>query len=128
MGEQPAVVAERYGIDRDTVKSWKRRYVAPEVATMHPVASPAARPKFAAQQIAIGSIILDLLRSKLEASQAIAETAKDAAWRTRQSAAELAVFGQWLDESTLALGDRLAGHRPAPSDDPDPDEAFSPPT
>ena len=124
LGEQPAVVAERYGLDRDTVKSWKRRYVAPEIATMHPVATPAARPKVEAQHIAIGSLILDLLRTKLEASQAVAETANDLAWRARQSAAELAVFGQWLDASAFALGDRLAGHRPAPSDeadDPPPD-------
>lgn len=119
-GEQPAVVAERYGIDRETVKSWKRRYVAPDDAPIAPTVAPIVRPALEAQQRAIGAIVLDLLRAKLEASRAIAEAAKNPAWLAEQPAAELAVFGQWLDASALAIGDRLAGagrREPDASDD-----------
>lgn len=107
-GEQPAVVAERYGIDRETVKSWKRRYVAPGDAPIAPTSAPVQKPAIERQQQAIGAIILDLLRAKLEASRAIAQAANDPAWIKLQPAAELAVFGQWLDASAFAIGDRLA--------------------
>ena len=109
-GEQPAIVAERHGLDRETVKSWKRRhFVAPDDAPIAPSVAPIVRPRIEAQQRQIGELVLDLLRSKLEASQAIAEQARDPAWRARQSAAELATFGAWLDSTAFAIGDRLAG-------------------
>ena len=107
-GEQPAVVAERYGIDRNTVKQWKLRHVTETVPVVTgPV--PVIRPKLDAQKVTIGEVILDLLRAKLQASAAIAEAASDPAWLAQQPAAELAALGQWLDASAFAIGDRLAG-------------------
>lgn len=117
-GEQPAVVAERYGISANTVKQWKKRYVT-DIVTVTPSAVPIVRPAVEAQQRQIGAIVLDLLRAKLEASAAIAEHARhNPAWLNSQSAAELAVFGQWLDGTALAIGDRLAGARSADDSDP----------
>ena len=129
-GEQPAVVAERYRIERNTVKQWKLRYVTENVPAVPavPAAVPIVKPKLEARQREFGALILDLLRAKLEASRAIAQAASNPQWLAEQPAAELAVLGQWLDASAFALGDRLAGHRPAPSDEADPDETFSPPT
>lgn len=124
-GEQPAVVAERYGLDRDTVKSWKRRHVAPDDAPVAPDDAPVptrqqpiVRPKVEAQKYAIGEMILDLLRAKLKASAALAEAASNPDWLREQSAAELATLGQWLDTSVFAIGDRLAGATPR-DDSPD---------
>jgi transposase-like protein len=117
-GEQPAVVAERYGLSRDVVKMWKQRHVTDPVTKT--VTSPVTvQPKVIAQQIAIGELILDLLRAKLQASAAIAEAARNPAWLAEQPAAELAALGQWLDASAFAIGDRLAGAvRPTePGDD-----------
>lgn len=107
-GEQPAIVAERYGLDGDTVRKWKQRYVTADVT--EPVTRVTARqPTVEAQKSYIGETILDLLRAKLKASQAIAEAVSDPDWLTRQSAAELAALGQWLDGTAFAIGDRLAG-------------------
>src|SRR5262245_46637801 len=39
-GEQPAIVAERYGLDRELVKKWKVRYVPTDVPTDVPVVVP----------------------------------------------------------------------------------------
>ncbi len=108
-GEQPAIVAERYGFDRETVKKWKQRLVSPRTSPLSPSNVPIVRPKIEAQQIAIGELILDLLRAKLQASAAIAKAARDPAWLAQQPAAELAALGQWLDASAFAIGDRLAG-------------------
>jgi transposase-like protein len=114
-GEQPAVVADRYGINPNTVKSWSRRLadapdiapVAPDIAPVAP--KPIARPSVEAQQRQIGSLILDLLAAKLEASEAIAKAACDPDWLKQQPASELAALGQWLDSTAFAIGDRLAG-------------------
>lgn len=115
-GEQPAVVAERYGLPRNTVKSWRARLPAgtgaSTGASLAPDASaprPLIRPTVEAQQREIGAIILDLLAAKLEASAALARTVSDPAWLARQSAAELAQLGAYLDGTALAIGDRLAG-------------------
>jgi hypothetical protein len=117
-GEQPAVVAERYGLDRETVKKWKQRQLSPNLSPVSPSGVPIIRPKIEAQQIAIGELILDLLRAKLQASAAIAEAARNPAWLAEQPAAELAALGQWLDASAFAIGDRLAGAiRPTESGD-----------
>ena len=118
-GDQPAIVAERHGIDPGTVRSWKTRFVASDVATgdATKVATKVAtrvqrsseiRPTVEVQKAHIGETILDLLRAKLQASQAIAEAVADPAWLQRQSAAELAALGQWLDGTAFAIGDRLA--------------------
>lgn len=126
-GEQPAEVAERLQLDREVVKKWAQRSrklsppLSPEAS---PDVSPArriVRPTLEAQQRQIGAIVLDLLRAKLEASISIAEAAQDPAWRARQSAAELAAFGEWLDRTAFALGDRLAGARGVPDEPKDAD-------
>lgn len=116
-GEQPAVVAAKYGIDSATVRQWKTRYVT-DVVTPVTATEPARRPALEAQKASIGETILDLLRAKLKASQAIADAAADPDWLRKQPAAELAALGQWLDATAFAIGDRLAGGaRPADADD-----------
>ena len=136
-GEQPAEVAERYGIDGATVRVWKNRYVTGDSADHVTDAAPAvtdavtavtpqqpkSRSAIEQQQLRIGALILDLLEAKLKASQAIAETALNAEWRSRYSPAELAELGQWLDSTAFAIGDRLAGaaSRHAHDDRADPD-------
>ena len=120
-GEQPAVVAAKYGIDAATVRKWKERHVTSDVTVAVTRDVTPVRPTVEAQQRAIGEIVLDLLRAKLEASRAIAEAAKNPAWLAEQPAAELAVFGQWLDSTAMALGDRLAGSRAAAEPDEQPD-------
>jgi hypothetical protein len=120
-GEQPAIVAARYRLDAATVRKWKERHVTQDVTPVTPAVTPIRRPSVEAQERAIGAIILDLLRAKLEASRAIADYARNnPAWLAQQPAAELAAFGQWLDTTALAIGDRLAGG--ARRDDPDPAE------
>ena len=127
-GEQPAVVADRYRLDRNTVKQWKRRYVpavvpgsvtggVPETTEHKPIRQPAVE----AQQFAIGELVLDLLRAKLEASRAIARAAQQPEWLAQQTAADLAQLGSYFDSTALAFGDRLAGAAPRDADDaPDP--------
>lgn len=112
-GEQPAVVAKKHGLDPATVRSWKARFVAgddatPLVTDATPVAAP-RRPALEAEKAYIGETILDLLRAKLKASEAIASAVTDPHWIRRQSASELATLGQWLDSTAFAIGDRLAG-------------------
>jgi transposase-like protein len=121
-GEQPAVVAAKYGLKPEQVRDWKRnlknRQGHPTDIPTAPTPYPTARrPTLEAQQQHIGAIVLDLLRAKLEASAAIAYHAThNRAWLEKQSAAELATLGQWLDSTALAIGDRLAGAAPADAD------------
>lgn len=107
-GEQPAVVAAKHGIDAATARVWKQRYVTADVTPVTP-APTVRQPSLEAEKAQIGEAVLDLLRAKLKASQAVADAANDPEWRRAQSAAELAVFGQWLDSTAFAIGDRLAG-------------------
>jgi hypothetical protein len=106
-GEQPAIVAAKHGVDAGTVRMWKTRYVAGDVAPVTP--APIRQPTLEAEKAYIGEAVLDLLRAKLKASQAIADAASDPEWIRKQPAAELAVLGQWLDATASAIGDRLAG-------------------
>lgn len=110
-GEQPAVVAERYGLEMSTVRVWKARFVT--VSETQHVAPAPVRPTIERQQAEIGALVLDLLAAKLKASQAIAEAASDQAWLKQQAASELAALGEWLDTTAFAIGDRLAGGRAA---------------
>jgi hypothetical protein len=107
-GEQPAIVAQKHGVDAGTVRMWKTRYVAADVAFVAP-AAPIRQPSLEAEKAYIGGAVLDLLHAKLKASQAIADAASDPEWIRKQPAAELAVLGQWLDATAFAIGDRLAG-------------------
>ena len=108
-GEQPAAVAATYGLDPTIVRQWKTRYVTSDSADV-PARTP---PSVAAQKASMGELIIECLRSQLQAIHAVAEITTDPEWAKRQSAAELAVFGQWLVSSALAIGDRLA-HGAAP--------------
>lgn len=114
-GEQPAVVAERFGIDAGTVRVWKTRYVTDSV-TQQMDARPQHRPAVVAQQQQIGVLVLDLLAAKLKASAAIAQAASNPEWLAQQSGAELAALGAYLDDTVLAIGDRLAGGHARASD------------
>ena len=61
---------------------------------------------------AISDLLMALLASKLRASRAVAEGAaalmRSPGWVSQQPAEGLAQLGAYLDESALALGDRLA--------------------
>lgn len=118
-GEQPAAVAAKHSIDPATVRSWKARYVEGATKSATDTATVATlRPgQLETQKAHIGGAVLDLLRAKLKASQAIAEAATDPAWLRRQSASELAALGQWLDGTAFAIGDRLAGGAPGDAAD-----------
>ena len=64
----------------------------------------------------IGELLIQLLAAKLRASRAVAEGAaalmRSPGWVSQQPAEGLAHLGAYLDDSALALGDRLArgGH------------------
>lgn len=118
-GEQPAVVAAKYGIDAATVRVWKQRYVTGNVTDVTPPVTP-IQPALVAQKHYIGELIIDLFRAKLKASAALAEAVTDSVWLAKQSASQLAELGQWLDSSAFAIGDRLAG-RPADRGPEEPD-------
>jgi len=116
-GEQPAVVAERYGLDPAVVRVWKSRYIT-HVAVV--VAHDTVRkPVVEQQQSEIGTLVIDLLAAKLKASAAIAKATEDTTWMGKQSAAELAEFGAWLDSTAFAIGDRLAGRSQQPTESDD---------
>jgi hypothetical protein len=120
-GEQPAVVAQRYGLDRGLVKMWKQRYVtagvtsdqAAHVTVMH-------RPAIAAQQLAIGDLIMENLRAKLLATQKIAEYATTPSWFDKQTAADVATLFEALDRSAIGILDRLAQRQSGADDQRDP--------
>jgi hypothetical protein len=110
-GDQPAVVAERYGIDGAIVRKWKQRYVTANVTDVTAdvtLSQPVAHPGIAKRERAIGVLVVDLLAAKLEASEAIAKAASRPEWIDRQSGSELAALGEWLDSTAFAIGDRLA--------------------
>jgi hypothetical protein len=109
-GAQPAVVAERYGIEAGKVRMWKTRYVAPNVAESTPPAF-VYRPTVLAQQIAIGDLIMDNLRAKLIATQKIAEYATTPSWFDKQTAADVATLFEAIDRSAVGILDRLAQRR-----------------
>jgi transposase len=109
-GEQPAIVAQRYGLDRDVVNKWKQRMTAQMSASMSaPVSTdtPIRRPTIEAQQRLVIELVYQNLLAKLTASERLAThiTSNDE-WLNRQSAEGVATLGQWLDSTaaaTLAL-------------------------
>jgi len=122
-GEQPAVVAARYGFDGATVRQWKSRLVTPDVT---PPVTVIRRPELEMQQLAIGDLVLDNLRAKLIATQRIAEHAATSTWLDKQTAADVAELFERLDQSAIGILDRLAStQRPAalPEHDPGGDSA-----
>ena len=111
-GDQPAVVAARYGIDTAKVRVWKQRYVTQSVTEVLPV----ERPNQLAQQLALGDLVMENLRAKLIATQRIAEHAATTEWLDRQSAADVAELFECLDRSAVRILDRLAGSSRAIAD------------
>lgn len=115
-GEQPAVVAARYGLPGATVRKWKERVVT-SIVTDRVTPVTTIRPTAERQQERIGDLVIRLLEAKLRASERLAEhITNNAAWLDEQTAGELAVLGEYLDRSAFALGDRLAGRGRADDD------------
>lgn len=110
-GEQPAIVAARYGFESATVRQWKSRLVTPDVTEGVTVIR---RPEVEQQQLAIGELVLENLRAKLIATQRIAEHAATPTWLDKQNAADVATLFERLDQSAIGILDRLAAsQRPA---------------
>lgn len=126
-GEQPAVVAERYALDRGMVKTWKQRHVSNVVTAEAPVVTTSmppddlpvtqqARPSIAARQAQVVELVYETLIAKLTATQRLAEHVTRDEWLDKQSAGGVAELGQWLDSTaraTLELLARPAGDPPA---------------
>lgn len=112
-GDQPAVVAARYGIDTAKVRVWKQRYVTQTVTG----AVLIERPNQLAQQLALGDLVMENLRAKLIATQRIAEHAATTEWLGKQTAADVAELFECLDRSAVRILDRLAGGRSTDGDE-----------
>ena len=121
-GEQPAVVAERYGLDANTMRQWKLRHVTQGV-TQDVTERNAAHvtvirhPQIEAQQLELGELVMMNLRAKLEATQRIAEYATTPHWIDKQNASDMAELFEVLDRSAISILDRLAQRRVDPGDD-----------
>ena len=108
-GDQPAVVAERYGLDRGVVKMWKQRYVTVDVSTADESrVSVIHRPQLELQQLELGELVMLNLRAKLIATQRIADYASSPAWIDKQNASDMAELFEVLDRSAISVLDRLA--------------------
>lgn len=112
-GEQPAVVAERYGLDPAKVRVWKQRYVTASVApaVAPPVTAapaPVRQPAVEARQQTLAELVEANLRAKLVATQRIAEHASREQWLAQQTAADVAELFEALDRSAIGILDRLA--------------------
>ncbi len=118
-GEQPAVVAERYGIDRSVVKMWKQRYVT-AVVTDPATVSVIHRPRLEAQQLELGELVMMSLRAKLIATQRIANYASSPAWLDKQNASDVAELFEVIDRSAVSILDRLAQRSHSSGDDDPP--------
>lgn len=114
-GEQPAVVAQRYGINRGTVKSWKARLASTDASTAPLDASVDAvirQPAVEDRQARIGALIIQLLEARLAAQIAIAEHVRtNGTWINEQTASDLASLDGHLHRTTVDVLDRLAGSR-----------------
>ncbi len=108
-GEQPAVVAQRYGLDRGLVKQWRRRLL-PRLSPTGLAVSPLSheRPTYQMHQAMLADLVIQNLRAKLVATQRIAEHAMRPEWLARQTADVAALF-EVLDRSAVDILDRLAG-------------------
>ncbi len=109
-GEQPAVVAQRYGLDRGLVKQWRRRLLprlSPTGPTVLPL--PHERPAYQMHQALLADLVIQNLHAKLVATQRIAEHAMRPEWLARQTAADVAALFEVLDRSAIDILDRLAG-------------------
>jgi len=118
-GEQPAIVAARYGLPSGTVRQWKNRLVTPDV-TQSVTRTVTVRPAIERAQLDIAELVMDNLRAKLIATQRIAEHAAKTTWLEKQSAADVAGLFETIDQSAVAILDRMARHGRA--DDPEVDQ------
>jgi hypothetical protein len=108
-GEQPAIVAEKYGIDAAKVRVWKQRYVTPDVTeSITPGVTVIHRPAIDAQQLAIGDLVMENLRAKLIATQRIAEYVATPTWIDKQNAADMAALFETIDRAAVGILDRMA--------------------
>lgn len=112
-GEQPAIVAERYRVNRQTVKAWKARMEDSLQPAMQPnqQVQPTVirRPSIEAHQERILELMYQNLAAKFVASQRIAEHVTDPNWLYRQDAAGIAALGEYLDATALNTLALLAG-------------------
>ncbi len=113
-GDQPVVVAERYGLDAGKVRMWKTRYVAPvaNVVASGNVAVTTHREAMQLQQLELGELVMLNLRAKLIATQRIADYASSPAWIDKQNASDMAELFAVIDRSAISILDRLADRRP----------------
>lgn len=114
-GDQPAVVAQRYGLNRDLVNKWKQRMSAQVSAPMPAhTSAPIRRPSVELEQLSLTDLVMSNLRAKLIATQRIAEYATTPEWLDKQNAADVAGLFECLDRSAVGILDRLASaQRPA---------------
>jgi transposase-like protein len=117
-GEQPVLVAQRYGIPDGTVRQWKNRLDLPvtENVTRNVTTGVTIirRPSIEEHQTRILELMYRNLAAKLAASERIAEHVTDPNWLYRQDAAGIAALGQYLDATALNTLALLAGR---PTDD-----------
>ena len=107
-GEQPAIVAARYGFESSTVRQWKSRLVTSDVTKNVTVIH---RPNLEVQQFELGELVILNLRAKLIATQRIAEYVTTPEWLDKQNAADVAALFECIDQSAINILDRLAGRR-----------------
>ena len=108
-GEQPAVVALRYGVSRGMVKMLKQRFVTNVVTiTDGNTASVIHRPALEMQQLELGELVMMNLRAKLIATQRIADYASSPAWLDKQNASDVAELFAVIDRAAISVLDRLA--------------------
>ena len=114
-GDQPAVVAQRYGLNRDLVNKWKQRMSAQVSAPLSAQTSaPIRRPSVELEQLSLTELVMSNLRAKLIATQRITEHATTPEWLNKQNAADVAGLFECLDRSAVGILDRLASaQRPA---------------
>jgi len=105
-GEQPAVVAQRYGLNRQTVKAWKVRAVEDVQPSLQPsersIVQPIRHPTIEEHQRRIAELMYRLLTAKLEASERLAQHATTD-WLNRQSAEGLAELGDFFDRTAAGI-------------------------
>lgn len=111
-GDQPAVVAARYGLPSGTVRQWKARLVTPDVTqSVTPAVTkvPIRQPSIERAQLDIAELIMENLRAKLIATQGIVEyVAHNPAWLEKQNAADLGALFEIIDHATTNILDRMA--------------------
>lgn len=111
-GDQPAVVAARYGLPSGTVRQWKARLVTPDVTqSVTPAVTkvPIRQPSIERAQLDIAELIMENLRAKLIATQGIVDyVAHNPAWLEKQNAADVGALFTEIDRSAIAILDRMA--------------------